>query len=57
LYKAIETLESLHASNNRQVCAISHRDEVKDKIAVQIQVNQAPHSSSSTVDILPHISE
>ncbi|MBQ3750001.1 MAG: AAA family ATPase [Bacteroidales bacterium] len=57
LQRAINTLESLRTSNNRQVCAISHRDEVKDKIAVQIQVNQAPHSSSSTVDILPHISE
>lgn len=52
LQRAINTLESLRTSNNRQVCAISHRDEVKDKIAVQIQVNQAPHSSSSTVDVV-----
>ena len=55
LYKAIETLESLHASNNRQVCAISHREEVKEKIPVQIQVIQNPQSSSSTIDIVPHI--
>ena len=55
LYKAIETLESLHASNNRQVCAISHREEVKEKIPVQIQVNQNPQSSSSTIDIVPHL--
>ncbi len=55
LHKAIETLESLHASNNRQVCAISHREEVKEKIPVQIQVNHNPQSSSSTIDIVPHI--
>lgn len=55
LYKAIETLESLHASKNRQVCAISHREEVKEKIPVQIQVNQNPQSSSSTIDIVPHL--
>lgn len=55
LYKAIETLESLHASNNRQVCAISHREEVKEKIPVQIQVNQNPQSSSSTINIVPHL--
>lgn len=55
LYKAIETLESLHTSNNRQVCAISHREEVKEKIPVQIQVNQNPQSSSSTIDIVPHL--
>lgn len=55
LAKAINTLESLHASNNRQVCAISHREEVKERIPVQIQVNQNPQSSSSTIDIIPHI--
>ena len=55
LHKAIETLESLHASNNRQVCAISHREEVKDKIPVQIQVNHNLQSSSSTIDIVPHL--
>ena len=55
LHKAIETLESLHASNNRQVCAISHREEVKEKIPVQIQVNHNPQSSNSTIDIVPHI--
>jgi len=55
LLKAINTLESLHANNNRQVCAISHREEVKEKIPVQIQVNQNPQASSSTIDIVPHI--
>lgn len=52
LIKAINTLESLHASNNRQVCAISHREEVKEKIPVQIQVNQNRQSSSSTIDVV-----
>ena len=55
LLNAINTLESLHASNNRQVCAISHREEVKARIPVQIQVNQNQQSSSSTIDIVPHI--
>ena len=55
LLHAINTLESLHTSNNRQVCAISHREEVKEKIPVQIQVNQNPQSSSSTIDVVPHV--
>lgn len=55
LLKAINTLESLHANNDRQVCAISHREEVKEKIPVQIQVNQNPQASSSTIDIVPHM--
>lgn len=55
LLHAIDTLESLHTTNNRQVCAISHREEVKDRIPVQIQVNQNAQSSSSTIDIVPHI--
>jgi len=28
---------------------------VKEKIPVQIQVNQNPQASSSTIDIVPHI--
>ena len=52
LFKAINTLESLRASNNRQVCAISHREEVKERIPVQIQVKQNPKSSASTIEIL-----
>ena len=55
LLHAIHTLESLHTTNNRQVCAISHREEVKERIPVQIQVNQNAQSSSSTIDIVPHI--
>lgn len=52
LQRAINTLESLRISNNRQVCVISHRDEVKERIPVQIQVNRPPHSSSSKVDVV-----
>ena len=55
LLKAINTLELLHANNNRQVCAISHREEVKERIPVQIQVNRSSQSSSSTIDVVPHI--
>ena len=55
LLKAINTLESLHANNNRQVCAISHREEVKERIPVQIQVNRSSQSSSSTIDVVPHV--
>lgn len=53
LMKAINTLEALHDTNNRQVCAISHREEVKERIPVQIQVNQASQSSASTIEIVP----
>ena len=52
LAKAIDTLGSLHETNNRQVCAISHREEVKDKIPVQLQVNQNKQSSSSTIEVV-----
>lgn len=52
LAKAIDTLGSLHETNNRQVCAISHREEVKEKIPVQIQVTQNKQSSSSTVEVV-----
>lgn len=52
LLNAIKTLESLHDSNNRQVCAISHREEVKERIPVQIQVNRNAQSSSSTIEIV-----
>ena len=52
LSKAIDTLGSLHETNNRQVCAISHREEVKEKIPVQIQVNQNKQSSSSTIEVV-----
>ena len=55
LLNAINTLESLHASNHRQVCAISHREEVKARIPVQIQVNQNLQSSSSTIDVVPRL--
>jgi DNA repair exonuclease SbcCD ATPase subunit len=55
--KAISTLESLHDTNNRQVCAISHREEVKERIPVQIQVNQASQSSASTIEIVPKMDE
>lgn len=55
LLNAINTLELLHESNNRQVCAISHREEVKARIPVQIQVNRNTQSSSSTIDIVPHV--
>ena len=52
LIKAIDTLESLHDSNNRQVCAISHREEVKEKIPVQIQVTQQGNISASKVEVV-----
>lgn len=52
LLNAIKTLESLRDSNNRQVCAISHREEVKERIPVQIQVNRNAQSSSSTIEIV-----
>lgn len=52
LHKAINTLETLRASNNRQVYAISHRDEVKECIPVQIQVIQQDNKSCSRVEVV-----
>ena len=52
LQNAINTLRTLHNKTGRQVGIISHIEELKEKIPVQIQVNQEGNSSSSTVKVV-----
>ena len=52
LQNAINTLRSLHTTTGRQVGIISHIEELKERIPVQIQVNQEGNSSSSTVTVV-----
>ena len=51
LSKAINTLRNLHRSTGRHVGIISHVDEVKERIPVQIKVIQEGNNSSSTVEV------
>lgn len=52
LQKAIETLRTLYDKTGRKVGIISHIDELKEKIPVQIQVNQEGNSSCSTITVV-----
>lgn len=53
LQNAINTLRSLHTKAGRHVGIISHVEELRDRIPVQIQVNQEGNNSSSQVKIVP----
>lgn len=52
LQKAINTLRTLHIKGGRHVGIISHVEELREKIPVQIQVNQEGNNSSSTIQIV-----
>lgn len=52
LQQAIQTLRKLHQHNHRQVGIISHVEELRERIPVQIQVIQEGHSSSSRVEVV-----
>lgn len=52
LQKAIETLRNLHNTSGRNVGIISHVEELREKIPVQIQVMQEGNSSSSAVRVV-----
>ena len=52
LVRAIETLRTLHRKSGRKVGIISHVDELKSKVPVQIQVAQESASSKSTITIV-----
>jgi exonuclease SbcC len=52
LQNAINTLKTLHTDVGRQVGIISHREEIRENIPVQIKVNLAPGTSTSTVEVL-----
>lgn len=55
LQNAITTLRTLHDKSGRHVGIISHIEELKERIPVQIQVNQDSGSSRSTIKIVPEI--
>ena len=52
LQQAVQTLRMLHKHNHRQVGLISHVEELRERIPVQIQVIQEGHSSSSKVEVV-----
>ncbi|MCQ2284146.1 MAG: AAA family ATPase [Bacteroidales bacterium] len=52
LQRAVNTLRSLHSKMGRHVGIISHVEELKNSIPVQIVVNQEGLSSSSTIEVV-----
>lgn len=52
LKHAVNTLRSLHSKSGRHVGIISHVEELKERIPVQIRVNQEGNNSSSTIEIV-----
>lgn len=55
LQNAINTLRSLHTKAGRHVGIISHVEELKERIPVQIQVNQEGNNSNSKVKVIPEV--
>lgn len=56
LIRAINVLKGLHHTNKgRHIGVISHIDEVKANIPIQIQVEQGEESSSSTIKVVPEV--
>ncbi|MCR4664996.1 MAG: AAA family ATPase [Paludibacteraceae bacterium] len=51
LQKAIDTLQSLRKHAGRQVGIISHIEEVRERIPVQIQVSRVSDNSAGTINI------
>ena len=51
LNNAINLLKSLHHQNGTQVGIISHREEIKEKIDVQIQVLPVGNAAASKVEV------
>lgn len=51
LQRAVDTLRTLHTKVGRHVGIISHVEELRERIPVQIRVEQEGHNSSSTVDV------
>ncbi len=52
LNNAINLLKSLHSQSGTQVGIISHREEIKEKIDVQIQVSPVGNASCSTIQVV-----
>lgn len=52
LQKAIDTLRSLHSTTGRHVGIISHIEELRERIPVQVRVEQEGNSSRSTITVI-----
>lgn len=52
LMKAIDTLRSLHTKSGRHVGIISHVEDLRERIPVQVQVQQEGNNSKSTVSVV-----
>lgn len=52
LQKAIATLRSLHTKSGRHVGIISHVEDLRERIPVQIRVRQEGNNSRSTVEVV-----
>lgn len=52
LQNAINTLRTLHSQTGRQVGIISHREELRENIPVQIKVNLPAGSSAAKIEIV-----
>lgn len=53
LRKAVDTLRSLHAVSGRHVGIISHVEELRERIPVQIRLHRDVNASSSIVTVNP----
>ena len=53
LQKAISTLRSLHSTTGKHVGIISHVEELREKIPVQIRVEKEGNNSASEIKIYP----
>lgn len=51
LYKAVETLRTLHSRSGRHVGIISHVEELKEQIPVQLRVESQTNNSCSKIRI------
>ena len=52
LQDALNTLKAIHSDAGRQVGIISHREEIRENIPVQIMVNTVPGTSSSKIKVV-----
>ena len=52
LQNAISTLKSLHRKAGRRVGIISHVEELRERIPVQIRVNQEGNNSASMIEVI-----
>ncbi len=53
LQRAIDTLRGLHSKAGRHVGIISHVEELRERIPVQIRVDQEGNNSKSEVSVIP----